>query len=99
MNKNKEVLVTEYDSANGVFSKIYNINDINYAPYILRSFYEENHLDNTTFRTNLSQWFRGRGIPSWRDKLDILLHRLDITAPTELLDKAFGLYHFLINIG
>lgn len=64
---------------------------LNYAPYILTSFYKENHLDNTTFRTNLSQWFRGRGIPSWRDKLDILLHRLDIMAPTELLDKAFGL--------
>lgn len=28
MNKNKEVLVTEYDSANGVFSKISEINDI-----------------------------------------------------------------------
>lgn len=35
--------------------------------------------------------FRGRVIPSWRDKLDLLLHRLNITAPSELLDKAFGL--------
>ena len=44
-----------------------------------------------SFRTNLSNWFKGRGIPSWRDKLDILLHRLNLSAPTELLDKAFGL--------
>lgn len=44
-----------------------------------------------SFRTNLSNWFKGREIQSWRDKLDILLHRLNLSAPTELLDKAFGL--------
>ena len=91
MNKNTEILVAEYDSANGVFSKIYKVYNIDYAPYILKSFYLENELNNTPFRTNLSEWFKGRGIPSWRDKLDLLLHRLDITAPSELLDKAFGL--------
>ena len=57
----------------------------------MKSFYIENDLNDTPFRTNLSEWFKGRGIPSWRDKLDLLLHRLDITAPSELLDKAFGL--------
>ena len=91
MNKNTEVLMAEYDSANGVFSKIYEIYNIDYAPYILKSFYINNNLDDISFRTNLSLWFKGRGIPSWRDKLDLLLHRLDITAPTQLLDKAFGL--------
>ena len=83
--------MAEYDSANGVFSKIYEIYNIDYAPYILKSFYVNNNLDDISFRTNLSLWFKGRGIPSWRDKLDLLLHRLDITAPTQLLDKAFGL--------
>lgn len=34
---------------------------------------------------------KGREIPSWRDRLDLLLYRLNITAPCELLDKAFGL--------
>jgi len=91
MNKNKEVLMAEYDSANGVFSRIYEVYNIDYAPYILKSFYIENDLNDTPFRTNLSEWFKGRGIPSWRDKLDLLLHRLDISAPSELLDKAFGL--------
>ena len=91
MNKNTEVLLAEYDSAGGVFSKIYEVYNIDYAPYILKSFYIENDLNDTHFRTNLSEWFKGRGIPSWRDKLDLLLHRLDITAPSELLDKAFGL--------
>ena len=91
MNKNTEILAAEYDSANGVFSEIYEVYNIDYAPYILKSFYIENELNDTPFRTNLSEWFKGRGIPSWRDKLDLLLHRLDITAPSELLDKAFGL--------
>ncbi len=91
MNKNKEVLVAEYDAATSVFTRIYEVNDINYAPYILKSFYIENDINDTPFRTNLSEWFKGRGIPSWRDKLDLLLHRLNITAPYELLDKAFGL--------
>lgn len=91
MNKNTEVLVAEYDSANGVFAKILDVKTIDYAPYILKSFYQEDNFNDTLFRTNLSNWFKKRGIPSWRDKLDILLHRLNLSAQTELLDKAFGL--------
>ena len=91
MNKNTKVLAAEYDSGDGVFTKIYDIYNIEYAPYILKTFYVESDINATPFRSNLSEWFRGRGIPSWRDQLDLLLHRLDIIAPTELLDKAFGL--------
>lgn len=91
MNKNKEVLVAEYDSGVGVFTEVYDIYNIDYAPYILKSFYNDDNFNDTSFRTNLSKWFQGREIPSWRDKLDLLLHRLDIIAPSELLDKAFGL--------
>ena len=91
MNKNREVLIAEYDSATSVFTKIYEVKDITYAPYILKCFYMKKDFNDTPFRTNLSEWFKGRGIPAWRDKLDLLLHRLNITAPYELLDKAFGL--------
>ncbi len=91
MNKNVEVLIAEYDTATSVFTRIYEVKDINYAPYILKSFYIKNDINDTPFRTNLSEWFKKRGIPSWRDKLDLLLHRLNITAPYEILDKAFGL--------
>ena len=91
MNKNKEVLVAEYNETSKFFDYIYDVEDINYAPYILKSFYIEDDINDTPFRTNLSEWFKGRGIPAWRDKLDLLLHRLNITAPYELLDKAFGL--------
>ena len=91
MNKNTKVLDADYDSATGAFIKIFEVYNIDYAPYILKSFYIENDINDTPFRANLSDWFKGRGIPSWRDKLDLLLHRLNITTPSELLDKAFGL--------
>lgn len=86
MNKNTEVLLADYDQANGGFISVDEIYNIDYAPYILR-----NWTDKEQLRIKLCSWFRGRGIPSWRDKLDILLHRLDVVAPNELLDKAFGL--------
>ena len=89
MNKKREVLVAEYNEISKFFDQIYQVKDMNYAPYILKSFDKEENINNTVFRTNLSEWFRGRGIPSWRDQLDLLLHRLNITAPNELLDKAF----------
>ena len=44
--------------------------NIDYALYILR-----NWADKEKLRIKLCSWFRGRGIPSWRDKLDILLHK------------------------
>lgn len=91
MNKNKEIMLTEYDSATGVFTKIYEIYNIDYAPYIIRSSYQSESVNETSLRVNLSEWFKGRGIPYWRDKLDLLLHRLNVNAPCELLDKAFGL--------
>lgn len=91
MNKNTEVLVAEYNTVSKFFDRIIEVKNIDYAPYILKSFYVKDDINAIPFRTNLSEWFRGRGIPSWRDQLDLLLHRLDISAPTELLDKAFGL--------
>ena len=91
MNKNTEVLVAEYDEAVKAFIRIIEVKNIHYAPYIIEGIYEEGDLNSNHLRTNLSEWFKGRGIPSWRDKLDLLLHRLNIDTPSELLDKAFGL--------
>lgn len=91
MNKNIEVLSAEYDSGIGGFIKIYDVYNIEFAPYILKNFYQDGDINDTRFRTNLSNWFKGRGIPNWRDKLDLLLHRLNVITPDELLDKALGL--------
>ena len=91
MNKNTKVLEAEYNEESKFFDKIYEVYNIDYAPYILKSFYHKDEINDTPFRINLSEWFKERGIPSWRDKLDLLLHRLNITSSSELLDKAFGL--------
>ncbi len=58
-----------------------------YAPYIISRISN----DNDALLKRVSRWFLGCGIPSWRDRLDLLLHQLNIIAPNELLNKAFGL--------
>lgn len=87
MNKNKEVLIAEYQLSLGVFTDVYNVIDMAFAPIILNNAYQSNE----DLKVALSEWFKGRGIPSWRDDLDLLLAKLNISTPTELLDKALGL--------
>lgn len=90
MNKNTEVLSVDYNTKLGRFDRMYEIIDINYAPLILKKYYEEDN-DGLVLLRRLEEWFKGRGIPAWRDKLDLLLHRLNIETAQELLDKSFGL--------
>lgn len=87
MNKNTEVLIANYDEGIKVFDKIIEIKNIGYAPLIIKKSYEMKE----DFRLNLNEWFIGRGIPSWRDELDMLLARLNISTPLELFDRAFAL--------
>lgn len=87
MNKEKEVLVAEYNETLKVFTDIYEVKNIDYAPLILFNNYNK----DSNITLILTDWFKGRGIPSWRDDLDLLLAKLNITSPYELLDKAFGL--------
>lgn len=87
MNKNTKVLSADYQSSLGVFTDIYDIYNIDFAPVILKNVYSK----EKDLKVILSNWFKGRGIPLWRDDLDLLLTKLNISAPAELLDKAFGL--------
>ena len=87
MNKNTEVLIAEYNEQLAVFTKIYEIKNIDYAPVIINQTIKTNHNDISA----LTEWFKGRGIPNWRDDLDLLLSKLGVSTPNELLDKAFGL--------
>lgn len=91
MNKNTKILQADFDTATGGFTDIIEIYNMNYAPYIIKEIYDNKNNNIDFLRAYLSSWFKGRGIPSWRDKLDLLMHRLNINAPYELLDKAFGL--------
>ena len=90
MNKNTPIMILDYNEVLSGFDKIYEIINIDYAPLILKNYYDKNN-DEKLFLKKLDEWYKGRGIPSWRDKLDLLLHRLNIETTKELLDKAFGL--------
>ncbi len=84
MNKNTEVLIVEYNTNFNIFDRMYEIINIDYAPLILKKYYEEDK-DRLSLLNKLTEWFKGRGIPSWRDKLDLLIHRLGIEIADELL--------------
>ena len=88
MNKDIEILVAEYQSSIATFTQVYEVKNIDYAPLIIKKSHEKN---DDKFLGDLSDWFKGRGIPSWRDKLDLLLYRLNVDRPEELIDKSFGL--------
>ena len=86
MNQNKKVLLAEMDKSN-TFQEIYEYYDINYAPLHLYNAY--NH--NEDVLVALNTWFKGRGIPAWRQNIEKLLEKLNVVSPTELLNKAYGL--------
>lgn len=88
MNKNIEVLVAEYHEDAKYFTDILEIKNIDYAPLIVK---QANCDIKFSVNKVLSDWFQGRGIPTGRDKLDMLMNRLNISSPIVLLDKAFGL--------
>ena len=87
MNKNTEVLVAEYSTILKGFEQVLEYKNIDYAPVIISDLFE----NNENILNKLSDWFRGRGIPENRDLLYILLSKLNVSTPSELLDKAFGL--------
>ena len=86
MNQNKKVLLAEMDE-NNTFQIIYEIYDINYTPLSLYNAYN----NNEDVLVALNSWFKGRGIPAWRQNIEKLLEKLNVASPTELLNKAYGL--------
>ncbi|MDD6277737.1 MAG: HipA domain-containing protein [Mycoplasma sp.] len=87
MNKNQKIMSIEYNSYN-VISKIYEIYNIEYAP--LAVFNASKNRSSSLTKT-VNDWFRGRGIPSWRKDLEKLLDKLGVSSSVELLNKYYGL--------
>lgn len=84
MNKEKKVVNISIDNETQKVVKINQIYNQEYAP--LECFYQH-QLDEKY----ITEWFKGRGIPSWRDGIDYLLDNLGITNKDILLNKAYGL--------
>ena len=88
MNKNTPVMSVELDGRINAITDIYEVYDINYAPLAI---YNDNRYKSKNLLRSLNDWFKGRGIPSWRKDLERLLQRLDVKSPEELLNKAYAL--------
>lgn len=88
MNKNKEVALIELNYEFNIIQKIYEIYNIDYAPYSLKNAYNNKVANN---ERALNEWYRGRGIPDWRKDIKNLLENLNIKSPDELLNKSYAL--------
>ncbi|MBS5111581.1 MAG: type III toxin-antitoxin system ToxN/AbiQ family toxin [Coprobacillus cateniformis] len=84
MNKNTKVARIKFDNEKQSVLSIIEIYNPEYAP--LECF--ENKIMTSVA---ITEWFRGRGIPSWRDGLDDFLDNIGIKNKDTLLNKAFGL--------
>ncbi len=88
MNKNTPIALIEYNTTYHAMEKIDKEYNIDYAPLSFINAKKNRSLNEVKV---LNEWFKSRGIPSWRKDLERLLERLNITSPDELLTKAFAL--------
>ena len=84
MNKNKRIARISYDNRNYRIVEIKKIYNESYAPL-------ECFKNRKIHVGEMNAWFKGRGIPSWRDGLDDFLDNLGIDNKDVLLNKAYGL--------
>lgn len=88
MNKHTQVALIEYNEDVQAITNIYEITNIEYAPL---SFYNAYHNASISNVKAMNQWFQGRAIPSSRKNLKHLLERLNVSSPSDLLNKEFAL--------
>ena len=88
MNKNTSVALIEYNTDYNLIERVYEIYDINYAPLSVFNAFKDK---SKNLAKEINNWFRNRGIPSWRKDLERLLQRLDVLTTEELLNKAYAL--------
>lgn len=88
MNKNKKIALIEYNTIADAIDNIYEIYDIDYAPLSLKNASKDK---SKNIVKELNNWFKGRGIPSWRKDIETLLEKLNVSSREELLNKAFAL--------
>ncbi len=88
MNKNISVMSIEYNTTFNIIEKIYEIYHIEYAPL---SVMNANKTKGANVLKQTNEWFKGRGIPSWRKDLEKLLEKLNVSSPEELLNKSYAL--------
>ncbi len=88
MNKNQPIMLLKYNTSSNWIDEIVEVYNIEYAPLAIINAYSDKSKNLVKEANN---WFRGRGIPSWRKDLENLLEKLDVSSPEELLNKSYGL--------
>lgn len=88
MNKNTAVMLVNLNSSYNSIDEILEIVNIEYAPLSIYNAYNSKSLSLLKVSNN---WFKGRGIPSFRKDLEKLLERLNVESSQELLNKSYGL--------
>ncbi len=87
MNKNVEVMVLEYNEVLKGFDLILDVKNIKYAPLNICNIY----INNNDVLYELNKWYKGRGIPKYRDNVSVLLDKLNVSLAEHLLDKHYAL--------
>ena len=87
MNKDTYILDAEFNEEIKTFTNIYEIKNIEYAPLVIYNKYKK----EKDILKVVNEWFKARGIPTFRDSLDLLLAKLGIDSQYDLLDESFGL--------
>ncbi|MDE6952655.1 MAG: hypothetical protein K2P09_02465, partial [Erysipelotrichales bacterium] len=93
MNKEIKIAKIIFDNSTQRVDSILEIFNKEYAPL---ECFDKGKLDGE----RMTAWFKGRGIPSWRDGLDDFLDNLGIKNKDVLLNKAYGLSlsdHYWMN--
>lgn len=88
MNQNIPVLDFNFDEELNIITEIFDIYNIDYAPYKIKCDYEET---NTIDRLTINNWYTGRGIPLNRDNVKDIIEQFNIDTVKELINKHFAL--------
>ncbi len=88
MNKNTPVMLLDFNAISNSIDDICEVYNIAYAPLAIIN---ANHKKEINILKQLNEWFKGRGIPSWRKDLKKLLKKLNVSSQEELLNKAYAL--------
>ena len=73
MKKNTPVMLLDYNTISNSIDVICEVYNIAYAPLAIVN---ANHKKELNILKQLNEWFKGRGIPSWRKDLKKLLEKL-----------------------
>ncbi|MEG0823476.1 MAG: hypothetical protein RR929_01500 [Erysipelotrichaceae bacterium] len=87
-NKNEIIAMVDFVADANAFIKIESWMNIDSAPLTIKNAESKKHLNALK---ELNNWYQNRGIPQYRDELDDLMQKLNITKINELKRNSYAL--------